>query len=121
MHMLKTVCAALLLAAPLAGALAQEAAPPAKTPITLEAAQLDALAGRYQVVDGPVVEMIRAGSTLVAKVDGRPDVTLTPASDTQFVNDEIKADLRFERQADGSVPRVQINYGGHSFTANRLP
>jgi D-alanyl-D-alanine carboxypeptidase len=81
-------------------------------------AVLDQYLGRYPLAPGIVIEVTRAGATLRAGPVGQPAVSLTPLAQDMFVDEEHDAQLRFVKQADGTMS-VTLEQGPHKLSGPR--
>lgn len=105
--------------------------PPAPPPpverieISLPAAELDRVAGRYDFGDGFVIAVTREGGTLrVQREDmpGSPTLPIYPEAPLAFFWKAVDAQIRFTTDPDagGAVTGAELSQGGASFTGKRL-
>jgi hypothetical protein len=81
---------------------------------------LDACAGRYQIVQGPVIDVIRDGGKLTVRVQGQTDAAeLVPESDTDYIIPAIGARISFVRDASGKVTGF-IGHQNEDFEGRKL-
>jgi hypothetical protein len=75
-----------------------------KPDLSIAPGVLDSYVGRYQIVQGPVIEVIRQGTHLKIKVQDQTDVAeLVPESDTDYIIPTINGRISFVRDASGKV------------------
>jgi CubicO group peptidase (beta-lactamase class C family) len=91
---------------------------PERAAVQVAPAVLDQYLGRYPLVPGFVIEVTRDGGTLRAGPVGRPAVNLTALEQDRFVDDEHGAELRFVKQADGTMS-LTLEQGPHKLSAPR--
>ncbi|MGH8265022.1 MAG: hypothetical protein ACRET4_16195, partial [Steroidobacteraceae bacterium] len=91
------------------------------TAVTVPAARLDALAGRYQVFPGFVLVIARAGNELTLTPPGSPTVPLVAETDHDFALAATANPLSFEFAADGRVSGLKVDYAGSAYHATRVP
>jgi dienelactone hydrolase len=81
---------------------------------------LDSYVGRYQIVQGPVIEVIRDGKRLMLRVQGQTDTAeLVPESDADYIVPEVGARVSFVRDTSGEVTGF-IGYQNEDFEAKKL-
>ncbi len=88
--------------------------------ITLEAAKLQPLVGRYQVNPDRVLTMKSEGNKLMMYPTGDPVVELLPISEVSFVRRDALVRYEFAKNEDGSVKSLSIIAGGGTATAQRV-
>ena len=81
---------------------------------------LDSYAGRYQIEQGPLVEVSKDGERLQARVGGQRALTLVPESETDYVLLEDDVRVSFVSEA-GQVTGFTGYQSGQDFVAKRLP
>jgi hypothetical protein len=72
---------------------------------------LDAYADEYEYPNGDYVLVAHEGDTLTAHRTGRPKVTLTPASETQFFLQGTDSQTTFFKDEQGRVTHFTIRRG----------
>lgn len=81
---------------------------------------LDAYAGRYQIEHGPVIEVFRDGTRLMARQQGQSEIgELLPETDTDFSISAINVRISFVRDASGKVTGF-VGYQNSDFEAKKL-
>ncbi|HMK38512.1 MAG TPA: prolyl oligopeptidase family serine peptidase [Bacteroidota bacterium] len=73
---------------------------------------LDSYVGRYQIIQGPVVEVVRDGRRLKARVQGSDEDTLVPETETNFTVPRSGAWISFVRDRSGKVTGFQAYQDG---------
>jgi dienelactone hydrolase len=81
---------------------------------------LAAYSGRFQVVNGPLIEFHVADEALRVKV-GNDDLEMLPVSERRFFLPRFNVSLEFVRGADGTVDELWGYDGEESLTATRVP
>ena len=71
--------------------------------LTLSAQVLDSYVGRYQITQGPLIEIIKDGSHLRAKVQGSDGEAMVPETETSFSIPKYNVWLSFVREPTGKV------------------
>jgi hypothetical protein len=90
--------------------------PRQKTVVTVDAAALAPLTGRYELRPGRVLNVVLEGGTLFV-LDGLQRIELHPESATKFFDLVEEHDLEFVKGPDGAVIHMLIDGQG---TAKRL-
>jgi pimeloyl-ACP methyl ester carboxylesterase len=91
-----------------------------KPNLVIDSSVLDSYVGRYQIVQGPVIEVFRDGNRLMSRVQGQTDVAeLVPESDTDYIIPAIGARLSFVRDASGKVTGL-TGYQNEDFEGKKL-
>jgi dienelactone hydrolase len=80
---------------------------------------LDSLAGRYQIEQGPLVEVVRDGKRLMVKVPGDQAYDLVPVSDIDYVIAKAEMQATFVRES-GKVTGFSAYGPGGGFQATRI-
>jgi ketosteroid isomerase-like protein len=71
----------------------------------------DAYVGEYEYANGDHVHVAREGDTLTSQRTGRPKVTLSPASETQFIINGTDSQMTFFKDGEGRVTHFTIHRG----------
>ncbi len=88
--------------------------------LTVDLKVLDSYVGRYQIVQGPVIEVVRDGKRLMLKVQGASDVAeAVPESDADYIIPAIGARISFVRDASGKVTGF-TGYQNEDFEGKKL-
>jgi CubicO group peptidase (beta-lactamase class C family) len=85
--------------------------PRQKTVVTVDAAALAPLTGRYELRPGRVLNVVLEGGTLLV-LDGLQRIELFPESATRFFDLVEEHDLEFVKGADGAVTHMLIDGQG---------
>ncbi len=94
---------------------------PTKEAIEIKnATLLDALAGRYELFPGFVLEVRREGDALIAQATGQPPLRILPESESRWFFDEVDAVLEFHGFVDGKADSLVLHQGGRDMTAKRV-
>lgn len=116
----------ILLGAPVGPTPPVPPAPPApkkRTEISLPAAQLDRVVGRYDFGSGFVIAVTRVGDTLLVQredVAGASPLPIFPEAPLAFFWKAVDAQIGFATDAEGAVTGAELTQGGQSFTGKRL-
>jgi CubicO group peptidase (beta-lactamase class C family) len=100
--------------------------PPAPPPpvahhaVTLPAAELDRVVGRYELEPGLVITVARAGDGLTAQLTGQAAFPLFAEAPLHFFLRVVDAQLRFVAGADGAVTGVVLIQNGQEKPAKRV-
>jgi hypothetical protein len=81
---------------------------------------LDSYVGRYQIEQGPPVEVFKDGASLKARAGGQQALTLVPESETDYVLLEDNVRVSFVSEA-GKVTGFTGYQSGQDFVARKLP
>jgi dienelactone hydrolase len=87
--------------------------------LSLSPRVLDSYVGRYQITQGPVVEIVKAGGRLKAKMQGSEGDALVPESETSFSIPKYGAWVNFVRSASGKVTGF-VGYQDGDFEGKKL-
>jgi hypothetical protein len=93
---------------------------PPSSALTLDAATLALLLGRYAMPMG-IVEIRLDGARLVAHLQGEAPVTLVPTSADQFESPEVGAQFAFQRDASGSISGLHLIVKGETYEGAKQP
>jgi CubicO group peptidase (beta-lactamase class C family) len=114
----------LLIGAPVAPAGTVPPAPPAATKhteISLPAAELERVAGRYEIVPGIILEVSHESDGLKARVTGQPAFPIYAEAPLAFFFRVVDAQIRFTVDAQGKVTGGVMRQGGRDTPVRRLP
>lgn len=90
--------------------------------VTLDSATLQRHVGRYALTPAAVLEVMREGSGLVARLTGQAPLRLHATAPGRFFLKAVDAQLEFELPADGgSASAVTLVQGGGRQRAARMP
>jgi bla regulator protein blaR1 len=109
-------------------AVAAEVGPPnAATPsetsavsITLDSAVLDRYTGDYQLAPSAVLAVTREGNQLFAQLTGQPKAEIFAQSESEFFYKIVKAQISFERDAQGRTTGLILHQNGANMSAPRI-
>ncbi len=108
-------------------AVAAEVGPPnATTPsetsvsITLDSAVLDRYTGDYQLAPSAVLAVTREGNQLFAQLTGQPKAEIFARSESEFFYKIVKAQISFERDAQGRTTGLVLHQNGANMAAPRI-
>jgi CubicO group peptidase (beta-lactamase class C family) len=95
---------------------------PATRPVvTLTAAEMAALAGRYQLAPAMVVTIVPYNGRLFAQLTGQQGAEIFPTSSTEVFWKVVDAQATFDRGADGKATRLVLHQNGRDQPAPRIP
>jgi CubicO group peptidase (beta-lactamase class C family) len=92
--------------------------PPAA--VTIPAAQLAAVAGRYEVANNQMAAFIAQNGRLYSSVSGIPDEEYRPIGNDVFVSSDRDVRLTFTRDASGAVIGITRTQGTNTRSAPRI-
>jgi hypothetical protein len=108
-------------------AVAAEVGPPNATtpsetsvPITLDSAVLDRHTGDYQLAPSAVLVVTREGNQLFAQLTGQPKAEIFAQSESEFFYKIVKAQISFERDAQGRTTGLVLHQNGANMAAPRI-
>lgn len=104
------------------GAHLMDPASPLKPPTpkaTVTEESLAKLDGYYDL-GGPSIHVTHEGTQLYAQVSGQERYPVFPKSDKVFAFKVVPAELEFDVQPDGTVPKLTLHQGGHDIPAARM-
>jgi D-alanyl-D-alanine carboxypeptidase len=81
---------------------------------------LDALAGRYELAPGFIVEVRRENDALMIQPTGQPALRIYPQSESRWFPLEIDAVVEFEGLADGRADGLVLMQGGREMRGKRV-
>jgi CubicO group peptidase (beta-lactamase class C family) len=85
---------------------------PLRVEISLTAAQMDAVAGEYELRPGFVMKVWRDGNQLKTQATGQPEVAIFALTETKFFPKAVEAEIEFERNSEGKVTGLILRQGG---------
>jgi CubicO group peptidase (beta-lactamase class C family) len=83
-------------------------------------AVFDAYTGDYELAPGFVLTISREGDKLIGQATGQGKTELEPVSETQFVVPSVKANITFEKNAEGKVTGLVLLQGGQTIKAKKI-
>jgi bla regulator protein BlaR1 len=108
-------------------AVAADVGPPnATTPsetsvsITLDSAVLDRYTGDYQLAPNAVLAVTRERNQLFAQLTGQPKAEIFAQSESEFFYKIVKAQISFERDAQGRTTGLVLHQNGANLAAPRI-
>ncbi|WP_298897201.1 serine hydrolase [uncultured Psychroserpens sp.] len=78
----------------------------------IDTAKLDDYIGKYQLAAEFIVTIARDENKLTATPTGQSMVMLIPMSEDKFFVDEVKAEVTFNRNANGDIESMTLNQNG---------
>jgi len=87
---------------------------------SVDAANLDAYCGEYELKPGSIVTVTRKGNRLNAKATGLPKVELLPETENAFFIKEDGSRVVFERDKTGQVNRLTLQEKSGTYVAQRI-
>ncbi len=90
------------------------------TPINVDAQTSDAYLGQYQIADGRLFTVSKAGRRLFLQQQGETRVELFAESSVRFFSKMVDAELMFVRGKDGNVTQMEIYQGGQTLVAKKI-
>jgi len=95
--------------------------PAERKAIALDPKIFDSYAGRYQLVDGPLLKITREGDRLMAGPEGQEPAQLFPESETKFFLKAVDGQISFVRDEAGAVTGLIFhNPGGKNIPGARV-
>jgi len=113
----------LLVGSPVAPTPPLPAAPPppvARTEVTLPAAELDRVVGRYQLLPELILTLERRGERLMAQLTGQPAFPIFAEAPLEFFWRVVDAQLRFTADESGKVTGVVLTQNGQQLIGKRV-
>jgi CubicO group peptidase (beta-lactamase class C family) len=89
--------------------------------VTVTAAQLAPLVGRYALSPAFVMEITHEGGTLYLQATNQPRIRMVATSPVDFAATVVDASITFERDAAGDVVALVLHQGGIDQRAPRQP
>jgi D-alanyl-D-alanine carboxypeptidase len=89
--------------------------------IHLDAAQLQACAGVYELAPTFSITVTLEGSSLMAQATGQPKFEIFPASATLFFYKVVDAQIEFQAGTDGRMSGMILHQGGRNVPGKRVP
>lgn len=96
-------------------------APELHRQIAIDAAKLDAFAGRYALTPEVTIVVTPRDGRLMAQLTGQSECEVFPEGDTRFFYRVVNAQLRFVLAADGTASAVILRQNGRDRRARRIP
>lgn len=81
---------------------------------------LGALAGRYELAPGFVLEIRREGDTLVAQPTGQPALSIYPESASRWIPRGLEAVIEFQGAESGRADSLVLVQGGRRMVGKRV-
>ncbi|MCD2259190.1 serine hydrolase [Psychroserpens sp. XSD401] len=78
----------------------------------IDTTKLDDYIGKYQLAAEFIVTIAREDNKLTAKPTGQSMVMLVPMSEDKFFVEEVKAEVTFNRNANGDIESMTLNQNG---------
>jgi len=88
--------------------------------ITLDSAVLDRYTGDYQLAPNAVLAVTREGNRLFAQLTGQPKAEIFAQSESEFFYKIVKAQISFERDAQGRTTGLVLHQNGANMAAPRI-
>lgn len=88
--------------------------------VKVDAAGFDAFVGDYQVTPRLVLTITKEGDKLFGQMTGQPKLPLEAVSESQFSIPEVKANITFEKGADGVVTGLVLSQGARTVNAKKI-
>jgi len=88
--------------------------------ITLDSAVLDRYTGDYQLAPNAVLAITREGNRLFAQLTGQPKAEIFAQSESEFFYKIVKAQISFERDAQGRTTGLVLHQNGANMAAPRI-
>jgi len=88
--------------------------------IKVDASGFDAYVGEYQVNPRLTLTITREGDKLFGQLTGQEKLPVEPVSATQFTIPEVKANITFEKDADGKVVGLLLSQGSRTANAKKI-
>ena len=93
----------------------------AEAAVKIEAADLDAILGKYQYGPGVVLTLTRDGESVFAQLTGQPNFQIFAKSATEFEWRIVPASVVFAKDQGGKVTKAVHTQNGTTFEAPKLP
>ncbi|HWI85305.1 MAG TPA: serine hydrolase [Sphingomonas sp.] len=95
-------------------------APKAYVAVTLPPAEIDRVAGRYQLGPAIVLTIVRSGDGLTAQLTGQPPFAIFAAAPLRFFYRVVDAQIQFTADAAGKVTGLVLTQNGRTIPGSRL-
>jgi CubicO group peptidase (beta-lactamase class C family) len=82
---------------------------------------LETYVGRYELAPTFMIDITRDGAKLYGQATGQPRFNLQATSDSVFTVKEVQAEVKFEKNADGSIKGLVLHQAGRAIPGKRLP
>jgi D-alanyl-D-alanine-carboxypeptidase/D-alanyl-D-alanine-endopeptidase len=89
--------------------------------VAVDEATLETYVGEYELVQGFILTVTRAGAQLNAQATGQGQFPVFAKSKNVFFYKVVVAQLTFNQNATGVVESVTLNQGGQQITGKKLP
>lgn len=86
----------------------------------IDASGFDAYVGEYQVNPRLTLTITKEGDKLFGQMTGQAKLAIEPVSETQFTIPEVKANISFEKDADGKVVGLLLSQGTRTANAKKI-
>ncbi|HZV65404.1 MAG TPA: serine hydrolase [Telluria sp.] len=96
------------------------AARAARIAIAIPNALFDTYVGRYEVAPGQAIAVSREGDRFFAQVPNAPKLEMFAMTETVFFSNQVDAELRFVKNADGSVQHAVLHQQGRDIPVTRV-
>jgi len=94
-------------------------APAERAAVRIDNARFDAWAGTYQLAPQFTIAVGREGERYYAQATGQPRIEIFPAGDDVYFSRDVKAEIRFDKAADGA-PRLVLHQNGQATPGMRV-
>lgn len=88
--------------------------------IKIDASLFDAYIGDYQVTQKLVLTITKEGDKLFGTMTGQEKHAVEAVSETQFAMPDVKANITFEKDADGKVTGLILSQGPRTVNAKKI-
>lgn len=88
--------------------------------IKVDTSGFDAYVGEYQVTPRLILTITKEGDKLFGQMTGQEKLAFEPVSDTQFTIPAVKANITFEKDADGKVVALLLSQGTRTVKAMKI-
>lgn len=87
--------------------------------ISFDPAIIDSYAGDYEIAPGFVLTIFKEGDKLMGQATGQGKVEFAAVSETQFFAASVRANITFEKNAEGNVTGLILVQGGQNIKAKK--
>ncbi len=88
--------------------------------VKVDPAVFERYVGEYQVTPKLILSITKEGDKLFAQMTGQQKLTLETVSESQFTITIVKANITFEKDADGKTTGLLLTQGGRSVNATKI-
>ena len=88
--------------------------------VKVDASGFDAYVGDYQVTERMVLTITKEGDKLFAQFPGQEKHAVEPVSATEFTVPDVKANIKFEKDASGAVTGLVLTQGARTANAKKI-